>query len=145
MYEKQVPMSPKTRMYRWLALLAWVALLSLVAYWQMMANITHSYSLFFVVTLYLLPLFLPMAGIILAKPYTHAWASFVVLLYLMHGITVAYAVPEEFVLGMVEILLSSAMFVGCSVFARLRGRELGLSLPKLKDVMEREKQFFEGQ
>ena len=145
MYEKQVPMSPKTRMYRWLALAAWISLLLLVAYWQIMANTTLSYSLFFVFFLYLLPLLLPMPGIILAKPYTHAWASFVVLLYLMHGITVVYAVPEELMFGIIEILLSSAMFMGCSVFARLRGRELGLSLPKLKDVMEREKQFFEGQ
>jgi hypothetical protein len=45
----------------------------------------------------------------------------------------------------VELLLASAMFVGCSTFARLRGQELGTGLPKLKTVMEDEKNLFEGQ
>jgi hypothetical protein len=36
------------------------------------------------------------------------------------------------------------MFAGCSSFARLRGQELGVGLPKLKSVMDEEKKLYEG-
>ena len=63
----------------------------------------------------------------------------------MHGCTVAYAVPAERLYAVIEILLCTGMFAGCSVFARKRGRELGLGIKKLKVEMAEEKAYFEGQ
>jgi hypothetical protein len=36
-------------------------------------------------------------------------------------------------------------FVGNTYYARYRGRELGMALPKIKELKEKEKRFFEGQ
>ena len=40
-----------------------------------------AYTITFILIVYVLPLLLPTKGIIQNKPYTHAWASFIVLLY----------------------------------------------------------------
>ena len=55
----------------------------------------------------------------------------------------AYAVPDERWYAVVEIILCTGMFVGCSAFARKRGHELGLGLKKLKEEMQEEKARFE--
>ncbi|ANB22577.1 hypothetical protein A6K25_15655 [Alteromonas stellipolaris] len=136
-------MAPNTRFYRYLALGCHTLLIAWIIAWQFLLNKTLTYSPIFITLVYLVPLLLPYKGIIQGKPYTHAWANFVVLFYLMHGCTVAYAVPEERWYAAIEILLCVGMFVGCSAFARKRGRELGLGLKKLKQVMQEEKAHFE--
>jgi len=138
-------MAPDTRNYRYLALICHLLLVAWIAVWQFALSTTQTYSLIFIVLLYLVPILLPLPGVIKGKPYTHAWANFVVLYYLMHGCTVAYAVPAERLYAVIEILLCTGMFAGCSVFARKRGRELGLGIKKLKVEMAEEKAYFEGQ
>jgi uncharacterized membrane protein len=88
-------------------------------------------------------LLFPLRGLLAGKAYTHAWANFIVMIYLLHGLTAIYALSDERLYALIEIVLASAMFVGCSVYARLRGRELGTGLKKLKDVMAEEKARFE--
>ena len=61
----------------------------------------------------------------------------------MRVCTVVYAVPAERWYGVVELILCTTMFIGCSAFARKRGRELGLGIKKLKEEMEEEKAYFE--
>jgi len=138
-------MAPDTRKYRYLALVSHTLLLLWIIVWQFFLSKTHTYSTVFIVLVYVLPLLLPYRGVILAKPYTHAWANFVVLFYLMHGCTVMYAVPQERWFAAIELVLCVGMFVGCSAFARKRGREMGLGIKKLKQEMIEEKAFFEGE
>ncbi len=136
-------MSPRTRFYRMLALGSHLALLLWVIIWHFFLTPQSDYSSFFIILMYVLPLLLPLYGVIKARPYTHAWASFIVLLYFLHGITVAYAVSEERWYAVIELVLAAMMFCGCSVFARRRGRELGVGLKKLKTVMQEERDRFE--
>ncbi len=137
-------MANDTRFYRYLALSSHLALLIWVCLWHFILSPDTGYSALFVFLMYVVPLLLPLKGVIQGKPYTHAWANFVVLYYLLHGCTIAYAVPAERVYAAIEILLCCGMFTGCSVFARKRGQELGHGLKKLKVVMEEERQRFEG-
>lgn len=139
-----VIMSATVRKLRYLALLSHLALLIWMSVWYFALPMDADYSTTFKILIYILPLLLPLPGIVKGKPYTHAWASFIVLLYLLHGITVIYAEPSQMYYAIIELVLAVAMFVGCSAFARLRGQELGTGLPKLKDVMEDEKNFYEG-
>ena len=136
-------MAPDTRNFRYLALVSHILLLLWVVIWQFFLTTTHGYSTLFISLVYVVPLLLPFKGIMQAKPYTHAWASFVVLFYLMHGCTVAYAVPSERLYAIIELILCCGMFIGCSAFARKRGRELGLGIKKLKQEMQEEKDYFE--
>jgi uncharacterized membrane protein len=137
-------MSGKVKTYRYVALGSHVLLLAWMSIWYLLLKTSADYSISFIFILYVLPLLLPLKGIIQGKPYTHAWACFIILWYFLHSITVMYAEPQYIWHAGLELLLASAMFVGCSVFARLRGQELGTSLPKLSKVMEQEKERFEG-
>ena len=144
MTDTTITMSAATQRARNIALFGFVGLFVWVAVWHIVLTEPRTYSIAFIVLVYLLPLMLPALGIFKGKPYTHAWASFIVLLYLMHGITVWYATPSLWLYACIEIVLSTLMFAGCSYFARLRGKELGQTLPKLKTVMDAEKERFEG-
>lgn len=132
-----------TRLLRYASLCSYFALLTWVVVWHSLLDQSR-YSAVFVFVVYVAPLLLPLRGLLKGSAYTHAWANFVTLIYLIHGITIAYAEPAERGLALIEIVLSVLMFISCSGFARYRGRELGLSPGKLKDAMAREKQQFEG-
>ncbi|WP_371193017.1 DUF2069 domain-containing protein [Glaciecola sp. SC05] len=138
------PMSAKVKRYRYLALISHVGLLAWMSIWYLALDTKSDYSIIFIVLFYVLPLLFPLKGVIQGKPYTHAWACFIVLLYFLHAITVMYAEPTYIWHASFELLLASGMFIGCSAFARLRGQELGTSLPKLSKVMEEEKARFEN-
>ncbi len=142
--EATVPMSSFVKKMRLLALFSHIGLLGWMAIWYFALPMTAEYSILFKILIYLVPLLLPLPGIVQGKPYTHAWASFIVLLYFLHSITVIYAEPSQMLYAIIELILAIGMFVGCSTFARLRGQELGTGLPKLKTVMEQEKALFEG-
>lgn len=142
--ESTVPMSDRVKQVRYLALFSHLALLIWMSVWYFLLPMTADYSITFKILVYILPLLLPLPGLVQGKPYTHAWASFIVLLYFLHSITVIYAEPTQMLYAIIELVLAIGMFVGCSTFARLRGQELGTGLPKLKAVMEEEKHLFEG-
>jgi uncharacterized membrane protein len=137
---EQTLMAPKTRFYRYMALSCYLALLVWMPIWHfMLASDTQpSPSLGFILVVYCLPLLLPLKGIIQAKPYTHAWTNFLAMCYLIHGLTSYYAVPDEALWAFIEIILVTGMFTGCSMFARLRGKELGLGIRKLKEELAEE-------
>jgi uncharacterized membrane protein len=138
-------MSPTTKKLRVLSLSSYFLLLFWVTYWHFyLSTAEQEYSVTFIVLLYIVPLLLPMPGLLKGKPYTHAWANFIALYYLIHACTVIYAIPAERLYGMIELGLVCALFIGCSMFARYRGRELGLGLSKLKDEMKAEKEIFKG-
>ncbi len=138
-----VPMSKKVSIYRYLALIGHVCLLAWLAIWYFLLDDARDYSNAFVLLVYILPLVLPLYGIIKAKPYTHAWSCFVVLWYFLHALTTMYAEPSYIIHASIEMFFASMMFVGCSMFARFRGQELGTGLPKLSKVMAEEKAMFE--
>ena len=139
----QTPMSKKVKIYRYMALIGHLGLLTWMTIWYLILSDSRDYSNTFVIVIYLLPLLLPLYGIIKAKPYTHAWSCFIVLWYLMHSVTVMYVEPSFIIHAVVELIFVIMMFVGCSMFARLRGKELGTGLAKLSKVMEEEKALFE--
>jgi uncharacterized membrane protein len=137
-------MSDKVKKLRYIALISHLSLIVWMSVWYFVLPMTADYSIAFKILFYILPLLLPLPGIVQGKPYTHAWACFIVLLYLLHGITVIYAEPSQMIYATIELILAVSMFVSCSSFARLRGQELGTGLPKLKTVMEEEKNLYEG-
>lgn len=123
-------MSPKTRFFRQLALISYLSLLLWVLLWHFLLGADEGYSVLFITLMWVVPLLFPLPGILRARPYTHAWANFVLMFYLLHGLTAVYALEGERLYAAIEILLASLAFIGCSFYARLRGRELGLGLKK---------------
>ncbi len=124
-------MSDKTKLFRRMALVGYFGLLFWVIAWHFLLTEETAYSPLFLFLFWVLPLLFPMLGIIKGKPYTHAWANFVVMIYLLHGLTAIYTEENEWHYALVELFFATVMFVGCSYYARFRGRELGLGLKKL--------------
>ncbi|GIU54050.1 DUF2069 domain-containing protein [Shewanella sp. KT0246] len=107
----------------------YVALLMLLSGWFIQQGLTGEYSMAFSL-LWILPLLLPIKGILTGKPYTYAWASFILCLYLLHGLTLVYVTEDALYFALIESVLISALLVGFPFYARMRGRELGLGLKK---------------
>lgn len=124
--------------YRWLALVSYLGLVLCVVLWQFATDYSQQSTLFKVLV-YVVPLAFPLLGIVRGKPYTHAWANFILMWYFLHSLTMLYIAPEQRVWAGVELLLTTLAFAGCTLYARYQGRALGLGLKKLKDELNEEK------
>ncbi|RCU50333.1 DUF2069 domain-containing protein [Corallincola holothuriorum] len=121
-----------TRRFQQLALSCYLGLVLWVPLWHFVLAPHPEMSVGFILFIGCLPLLLPLPGLLTGKPYTYAWANFIIVCYLGHGLTAIYSNPGEAWWALIEIILSTGAFIGCVYFARHRGRELGLGLKKLK-------------
>ena len=130
--------------FRKLTLTSYLLLIIWLVIWHFFLTIDKTTSTLFTLLLWIVPILLPAKGLIEGKPYTHAWTNFIVMYYLLHGLTAIYVVDGERLYALVEIILCCTLFTGCSFYARTRGRELGLGIRKLKEELQEEKQAFEA-
>lgn len=66
------------------------------------------------------PLMFPLKGILNGKAYTHAWASYLSLLYFVVGVWYA-AAGDSRLFGILICLFSLIFFIGAILFARNQG------------------------
>lgn len=101
---------------------------TLLSYFALVAVLSTWYGLVepapLLLILLLLPLLFPLKGLLKGSPYTHAWSSFLILLYFIHGVVEAYANPPVRMWALLEVLASVTFYTGAVLYARLRGREL---------------------
>ncbi|WP_372153967.1 DUF2069 domain-containing protein [Vibrio renipiscarius] len=136
-------LQPTTKTYRFLALSANLGLLAWVAIWQIFLSPHPHINSTTLAIAWCIPLLLPLPGILAGKPYTHAWANFILMFYFLHALTILYLDGGERWLALVELLLASGAFVGNILYARARGKELGLKLKRLSEVEKQEKSTYE--
>ncbi|CCN35434.1 conserved hypothetical protein [Vibrio nigripulchritudo SO65] len=129
--------------FRYLALAGNIGLLGWVLLWQLSLSPHPHISNITLAIAWCVPLLLPLPGILAGRPYTHAWANFVLMLYFLHSLTILYVNEGERWLAIVELLLTTLAFMGNTLYARHRGKELGLKLTKLSEVEKQEKARFE--
>ncbi|MBV5298086.1 MAG: DUF2069 domain-containing protein [Rhodoferax sp.] len=71
-----------------------------------------------------LPLCLPLAGLLKHRMYTYRWVSLLVWLYFTEGVVRGYSdKPPGNWLGLIEVLLCLLLFVACALHVRLRLRQ----------------------
>ncbi|MCL1079616.1 DUF2069 domain-containing protein [Parashewanella spongiae] len=121
----------KTQTLFQLCRIGYMALVLLLSGYFIRLGLNGNYSLVFSL-LWVIPLLLPLKGIITGNPYTYAWGSFILCLYLLHGLTLVYVADGAFYFAIVESLLIGALLIGFPYYARYRGRELGLGIKKKK-------------
>ncbi|MBR9727109.1 DUF2069 domain-containing protein [Shewanella intestini] len=109
--------------------MGYLALTALLTGWFVQQGVNGTYTLLFSL-LWVIPLLLPLKGIITGNPYTYAWASFILCLYLLHALTLLYVSETNLIFALIETLLICLLLVGFPFYARKRGRELGLGLKK---------------
>lgn len=130
----KIAMAPRTALYLVLGRLGFFGLWLLQPLWILWWAPPVLGDRYVLLALMWLPLWLPLWGIIKGHAYTIAWANFIVIIYFIHSLTNLWVADgTKFVLVCLELILASLMFVGCTYYARDRGKELGLKIPKLKD------------
>ncbi|XAW89099.1 DUF2069 domain-containing protein [Vibrio sp. CDRSL-10 TSBA] len=138
-----VDMSPRTALFRWLALGGNLALLAWIALWQLSLSPHPHINALTLAIAWVIPLLLPLPGILAGKPYTHAWANFILMFYFLHALTLLYVDNGERLLAVVELVLTFVAFIGNILYARHRGKELGLKLTRLSEVEKQERARFD--
>ncbi|WP_240652697.1 DUF2069 domain-containing protein [Rheinheimera riviphila] len=130
----EVPMAPKTRRFLLLGQLGFGLLFLLMPLSVLWLNPPKLGSQWVLLALLWGPLWFPLVGIIRGKAYTFAWANFIVMIYFVHSLTNLWVSSNiALLLALIELLASCLMFAGCTYYAKFRGQELGLKIPKLKD------------
>lgn len=118
-----------------LSRLGYLALVLLLGGWFIGQGLNGEYTLLFSL-LWLVPLLLPLRGILKGTPYTYAWASFILCLYMLHALTLLYVTTDALAFAIIEVLLIGTLLVAFPFYARIRGRELGLGLKKKSDKQD---------
>jgi uncharacterized membrane protein len=130
----EVPMAAKTRRFLLLGQLGFGLLFMLIPLSVLWLNPPKLGSQWVLLALLWGPLWFPLLGIIRGKAYTFAWANFIVMIYFVHSLTNLWVSSDlALLLAVIELLASCLMFAGCTYYAKFRGQELGLKIPKLKD------------
>ncbi len=70
----------------------------------------------------LAPLLLPLRGILHGTPYTHAWAGFIALIYLLHGMVEFWSNPPERIYAGIEFAFAFLFFYSTALYARLASK-----------------------
>ncbi|MGL5007193.1 MAG: DUF2069 domain-containing protein [Plesiomonas sp.] len=124
------PMPENTVRYWQASRLFWLSLLFWQILWHALLS-PHPHVASWAITLgWSIPLLFPLKGIIQGKAYTHAWANFILMLYFLHALTIISIDEGERLFGIIELILASGSFCVNLLFAKKRGKELGLSLKK---------------
>ena len=111
---------------RWTAAASLFGLIVLGVMWEMvLAPIRPGGSL---LALKVLPLILPLAGVMKNRMYTYRWLSLLVWLYFTEGVVRAWSdKPPSNYLAMVEIVLCLVLFTACALHVKIRFK----GIPKL--------------
>lgn len=130
---------PITVKFQRIAIFGYVGLLLLFPLWMYFVPPLNGNASVVSLFVPIIPLLLPLRGFIKDNTYTYAWANFIVMLYFIHGLTMLWAAPDELIWVLLELVFASAMFIGCTYYARHRGQEQGLKIRKLKEELAEEK------
>jgi uncharacterized membrane protein len=112
-------LTSRLRLIQWLAVSSLLGLILLGLLWELwLAPIRPGGSW---LALKVLPLCIPLAGLLKNRMYTYRWLSLMVWLYFAEGITRAYSdrAPSSY-LAMIEVLLCVILFTACAMHVRVR-------------------------
>ncbi len=118
-----------TQQLKYITLAAYLGLLIFMPLWLIVLN-PSSMSPWLSLTLFTLPLLLPMRGLLKGEPYTYAWSNFILMIYFLHSLTTLWVSKSDLIWASIELFLTSIMFLAGSYYAKYRGQELGLSIRK---------------
>jgi uncharacterized membrane protein len=125
------PLTQKMQYAHKITLMGYWGLIFLIPIWHLLWFPSKTYSNQIISFFWLLPLTFPLFGLLKGKAYTHAWSGFIAVIYMCHGAT-ALVTMNELIPSLLEIFFSTSFLMGGMFFARWRGIQLGLQLPKKK-------------
>ena len=104
---------------RWLAVLGLLGLIGLGVGWEIFWAPLRPGSTWLAIKV--LPLCIPLAGILKNRMYTYRWVSLVIWLYFIEGVVRGWGdKPPGNILGWIEVALCMVVFTACTLHVRLR-------------------------
>lgn len=115
-------MKPVASVSRYIATGSCLALIVLLSVWYGWLSPPDHIPAAPLLTVLVLPLLLPLRGMLRWRPYTFQWSLFLAMAYFTHGVVEVFGAPEDRGYALLEILLSLAWFVAAIVFVRTHAR-----------------------
>lgn len=110
---------PSIDLTRWLAVGSLVGLIVLGLLWELLLAPLRPGGSWLV--LKVLPLCLPLAGLLKRRLYTYRWVSLLVWLYFTEGVVRAWSDPPlSQALALIEVGLCLSLFTACALHVRIR-------------------------
>lgn len=113
-------MKPNAEFFYHTALAGFFGLFALLMLWHtVLAPPLHYFPVVLVLLFVVLPLLLPMRGLLRRNRKSCAWAAYLSLFYFIHGSIEVYSNADERLYASLEVLLSLMLFLGTSFYLRL--------------------------
>lgn len=126
------PPTPQMLLAHRITLIGYFGLIIFIPIWHLVWFPSTQFNNEVITGFWLFPLIFPMVGLIKGKAYTHAWSGFLAVIYICHALTCLVTNLNEWPAILIELILSSMFLFGGMYFAKWRGEQLGLQLPKKK-------------
>jgi uncharacterized membrane protein len=108
--------------YYYLALTGFFGLFILLMLWNTVFSPSPSLPVALLLLISVTPLLLPMRGLLNRHKKSCAWASYISLIYFIHGCVEAYASTDQRLLASLEVLMSLLLFFGTVGYVRFAGK-----------------------
>lgn len=120
--------APSIDLTRWLAVGSLVGLIVLGLLWELLLAPLRPGGSWLV--LKVLPLCVPLAGLLKRRLYTYRWVSLLVWLYFTEGVVRAWSDPPvSQALALIEVALCLSLFTACALHVRIRLQQAKLQAP----------------
>lgn len=121
--------TPAVRISRWLAVASLIGLIALGLAWELWLSPLRPGGSW--LALKVVPLCLPLVGLLKNRMYTYRWVSLVVWLYFIEGVVRAWGdrAPGNY-LALLQVLLCLTLFAACLLHVRMRQRNVAAASPK---------------
>jgi uncharacterized membrane protein len=108
--------------FRWLSLISFFGLMFSLIGWITLAPHADNYPTSVWLLIGVVPLLFPMRGLLYAKPYTHAWTSFLMLLYFSHSVGEVYSAEQWSFYPVMALIFSSLCFCSTILFVKTEAK-----------------------
>lgn len=117
-----MPLTTKAKIARALTLFGYFGLFILLTAWILWLSPTDDSLRAMKYAFFIVPMLFPLRGLLHARPYTHAWMSFLALGYFTFGIGEWFALQGNHIIGLLQVILSLCWFTGSMLYARYGAR-----------------------
>ncbi len=108
--------------YRWLTLISFFGLMLSLLGWIILAPHAANYPTAAWLLIGVVPLLFPMRGLLYAKPYTHAWTSFLMLFYFTYSVGEVYSSEQFSLYATLALIFSSLCFCSTILFVKMQAK-----------------------
>lgn len=115
---KTIVKLPGQKTAYWLQLLSYLSLIAFITAWITVLSPPQTFPIALVLIVCVVPLLLPLRGVLHGRDKPVNWAAYLSLLYFIHGTTEAFANPDTRLLGIAEIIISLTVFFTASLYIR---------------------------